>query len=214
MLLKSKFHSFNLNKIFSKLGKNINMKFTTKSDIMGSTNDHLHHSENQAIFGIQRVEFQKNLSEEDKQKLKRFDIYRFNPEDSKNPKNIMTYYINLKECGPMVLDALIKIKDEMDCTLTFRRSCREGICGSCSMNIDGRNTLACLSYIDTSLNIPAKVYPLPYFAVLKDLVVDMTNFYMQYKAIHPVLMRKTPKVNIFNNINFKIETRTKRISPK
>jgi succinate dehydrogenase (ubiquinone) iron-sulfur subunit len=96
----------------------------------------------------------------------------------------------------MILDALIEIKDEMDPTLAFRRSCREGICGSCSMNIDGRNTLACLSYIDTDLSKPTKINPLPYFSVLKDLVVDMTNFYIQYKAIHPVLMRKTPKVSL------------------
>ena len=93
-------------------------------------------------------------------------------------------------------NALTKIKDEMDPTLTFRRSCREGICGSCSMSIDGRNTLACLSYIDTDICAPSTVKPLPFFTVMKDLVVDMTNFYMQYKAITPVLLRKTPKVII------------------
>jgi succinate dehydrogenase (ubiquinone) iron-sulfur subunit len=106
----------------------------------------------------------------------------------------MSYYIDLKECGPMVLDALIKIKDEMDPTLSFRRSCREGICGSCSMNIDGRNTLACLSYIDTNADLPSNIKPLPYFNVVRDLVVDMTNFYTQYKSINPYLQRKTPKV--------------------
>jgi len=93
----------------------------------------------------------------------------------------------------MVLDALIKIKDELDSTLSFRRSCREGICGSCSMNIDGRNTLACLSYIDMDYNVPSKINPLPYFQVVKDLVVDMTLFYTQYKSINPYLQRKTPK---------------------
>jgi len=142
----------------------------------------------------ERQDFNNSLTQEQKEKMKRFDIYRFDPENLESPKKIMSYYLNLKECGPMVLDALIQIKDEVDHTLTFRRSCREGICGSCSMNIDGRNTLACLSYIDTDLNKPTKVNPLPYFSVLKDLVVDMTNFYIQYKAIHPVLMRKTPKV--------------------
>ena len=142
----------------------------------------------------EREDFNNSLTQEQKENMKRFDIYRFDPENLESPKKVMSYYLNLKECGPMVLDALIQIKDEVDHTLTFRRSCREGICGSCSMNIDGRNTLACLSYIDTDLSKPTKVNPLPYFSVLKDLVVDMTNFYIQYKAIHPVLMRKTPKV--------------------
>jgi succinate dehydrogenase (ubiquinone) iron-sulfur subunit len=153
--------------------------------------------EDSKVFGLRTENFQRDLTEEDKVKMKRFDIYRFDPENLENPKKMMSYYVDLKECGPMVLDALIQIKDEMDHTLTFRRSCREGICGSCSMNIDGRNTLACLSYIDTDISLPTKINPLPYFTVLKDLVVDMTNFYIQYKAIHPVLMRKTDKVLYF-----------------
>jgi len=148
------------------------------------------------LVGLSKIEYEQNLSKYDKNQMKRFDIYRFDPENTENPKKLVSYYLNLKDCGPMLLDALIKIKDEIDPTLTFRRSCREGICGSCSMNIDGRNTLACLSYINTDVSIPSKVYPLPYFSVLKDLVVDMTNFYMQYKAIHPVLMRKTEKVRV------------------
>ena len=78
---------------------------------------------------------------------KKFNIYRYNPDSSDNP-SLDTYYIDTKACGPMVLDALIKIKDEVDSTLTFRRSCREGICGSCAMNIDGTNTLACIKSID------------------------------------------------------------------
>ena len=90
----------------------------------------------------------------------------------------------------MVLDALIKIKNEQDPTLTFRRSCREGICGSCAMNIDGSNTLACLCYIDKKGVDAMKVYPLPHMYVIKDLVPDMTNFYDQYKSIKPWLMRK------------------------
>jgi succinate dehydrogenase (ubiquinone) iron-sulfur subunit len=91
----------------------------------------------------------------------------------------------------MVLDALIKIKNEVDPTLTFRRSCREGICGSCAMNIGGLNTLACISKIDTSsLNKPVKIYPLPHMYVVKDLVPDMNNFYNQYKSIQPWLQRK------------------------
>jgi hypothetical protein len=141
---------------------------------------------------LKRVEFNKPTPDK---KLKRFDIYRFDSE--KGTTNIMSYYIDLKECGPMVLDALIKIKDEMDPSLSFRRSCREGICGSCSMNIDGRNTLACLSFIDTNVDLPLNVKPLPYFNVVRDLVVDMTNFYTQYKSISPFLQRKTPKVYIY-----------------
>ena len=147
---------------------------------------------------IKTIDFEP-LSNEEKLKLKKFDIYRYNPEAEENDtKQIKSYYVDLNDCGPMILDALIKIKDEKDSTLAFRRSCREGICGSCSMNIDGRNTLACLAYIDKNLDEPTKIMPLPYFSVIRDLVVDMTNFYIQYKSIHPVLMRKNPKVNLFN----------------
>lgn len=95
----------------------------------------------------------------------------------------------------MVLDALIKIKNEVDPTLTFRRSCREGICGSCAMNIGGINTLACISKIDTNCSKPTKIYPLPHMYVVRDLVPDMTNFYNQYRSIQPWLQRKY--VNIF-----------------
>lgn len=98
----------------------------------------------------------------------------------------MTYTVDLNDCGPMVLDALLKIKNEQDPSLTFRRSCREGICGSCAMNIDGGNNLACLSYIDKGSK-PVKIYPLPHMYVIKDLVPDMTNFYDQYKSIEPWL---------------------------
>jgi hypothetical protein len=163
-----------------------------------------------SYVGLHKYEFQQDLNKEDKKNLKRFDIYRFDIENTENPKKIVSYYVDLKDCGQMLLDALIKIKDEIDPSLTFRRSCREGICGSCSMNIDGRNTLACLSYINPDLEAPSTVYPLPYFSVLKDLVVDMTNFYMQYKQIHPVLRRKTDKVYIY----FDKGSWTKRISSK
>jgi succinate dehydrogenase (ubiquinone) iron-sulfur subunit len=137
------------------------------------------------------IEFPQNLTLKEQTQMKKFIIHRWCPED--NTRNYQAYYINLSECGPMVLDALIKIKDEIDPTLSFRRSCREGICGSCSMSIDGRNTLACLSYIEKDLTKPMYILPLPYFSVIRDLVVDMTNFYTQYKSIHPVLMRKTEK---------------------
>jgi succinate dehydrogenase/fumarate reductase iron-sulfur protein len=116
-----------------------------------------------------------------KQNMKLLSIYRFN---GKKPY-ISKYNIDLNKTGPMVLDALNKIKNEQDSTLTFRRSCREGICGSCAMNINGTNTLACLTPINKYKNI--KIYPLPHMQVVKDLVVDMNNFYEQYKSIQPWL---------------------------
>lgn len=124
-------------------------------------------------------------------KTKTFSIYRWNPDQAEKPR-LHEYTINTKECGPMVLDALIKIKNEMDPSLTFRRSCREGICGSCAMNIDGCNGLACLTKINTASASASTITPLPHMFVVKDLVVDMTNFYNQYKSIEPWLKRKTP----------------------
>lgn len=101
------------------------------------------------------------------------------------------YSIDLNKTGPMVLDALLKIKNEEDSTLSFRRSCREGICGSCAMNIDGQNTLACLCRIDRESS-NTKIYPLPHMHVVKDLVPDMTLFYKQYKSVQPWLQSSTP----------------------
>merc|ERR1719498_1272916 len=126
-----------------------------------------------------------------KPSIHHFKIYRWDPDQNQEPY-ISSYPVDMDECGPMVLDALIKIKNEQDPTLTFRRSCREGICGSCAMNIDGTNTLACLSYIDKS-DKPTKIYPLPHMYVIKDLVPDMSNFYEQYRSIEPWLKTKTPK---------------------
>ena len=123
-------------------------------------------------------------------KAKRFKVYRFDPDGGENPR-LDTYEIDRAACGPMVLDALIKIKSEVDSTLTFRRSCREGICGSCAMNIDGTNTLACLKPID-DVKGDVKVYPLPHLPVIKDLVPDMTNFYAQYASIKPWIETRTP----------------------
>ena len=117
---------------------------------------------------------------------------RYNPNDDHGAPKFVSYYLNMKECGPMFLDALIKIKDEIDPTLSFRRSCREGICGSCAMNIDGRHHLACICRIPKN-NDNSQISPLMFMFVLKDLVVDMTNFYNQYKSIDPYLKRKTPK---------------------
>ena len=119
-----------------------------------------------------------------------FRVYRYDPTSGENPK-LDSYQVDLDNCGPMVLDALITIKDEIDPTLTFRRSCREGICGSCAMNIDGTNTLACLKSID-AVKGPVKIYPLPHLSVVKDLVPDMTNFYAQYASVKPWLETRTP----------------------
>jgi len=102
-------------------------------------------------------------------RLKSFSIYRWNPDEPDTKPRMQDYEVDLNGCGPMVLDALIKIKNELDPTLTFRRSCREGICGSCSMNINGTNTLACLCKIAEPGAASTKVYPLPHMYVLKDL---------------------------------------------
>jgi succinate dehydrogenase / fumarate reductase, iron-sulfur subunit len=118
--------------------------------------------------------------------FKELRVYRWNPDDGKNPR-LDTYFVDKDSCGPMVLDALLKIKNEIDPTLTFRRSCREGICGSCAMNIDGTNTLACLKGLD-DVDGAIKVYPLQ---VIKDLVPDMTNFYAQHRSIEPWLKTDT-----------------------
>ncbi|MFO1170482.1 MAG: succinate dehydrogenase iron-sulfur subunit [Hyphomicrobiaceae bacterium] len=122
-------------------------------------------------------------------RYKEFRIYRWSPDGTENPR-IDSYEVDLDECGPMVLDALIKIKNEVDSTLTFRRSCREGICGSCSMNIDGKNTLACLKSID-DVDGAVKIYPLPHMPVVKDLVPDLSRFYAQHKAVEPWLQTTT-----------------------
>merc|ERR1711865_69904 len=121
------------------------------------------------------------------EQIKYFKVYRFDPEIQNQKPYLSTYPVDLNECGPMVLDALIKIKNELDPSLTFRRSCREGICGSCAMNIQGSNTLACLAYIDDDTKTATKIYPLPHMYVLKDLVPDMGNFYEQYRSIEPWL---------------------------
>jgi succinate dehydrogenase / fumarate reductase iron-sulfur subunit len=123
-------------------------------------------------------------------RVKAFKIYRWDPDVGGNPR-IDTYEIDLDQCGPMVLDALIKIKNEVDSTLTFRRSCREGVCGSCSMNIDGTNTLACTKYI-SDMPGEVRIYPLPHMDVVKDLVPDLTRIFAQYQLIEPWLKTETP----------------------
>ena len=112
-----------------------------------------------------------------------FRVYRWDPDQGKNPR-IDSYEVDLDNCGPMVLDAIIKIKNEIDPSLTFRRSCREGICGSCAMNIDGTNTLACTKPI-REIKGDVRINPLPHLEVVKDLVPDMSHFYAQYASIKP-----------------------------
>jgi len=122
--------------------------------------------------------------------VRRFVVYRYDPDSGENPR-VDTYELDMDQCGPMVLDALIKIKNEVDSTLTFRRSCREGICGSCAMNIDGTNTLACTK-ASAEVSQDVKIYPLPHMPVVKDLVPDLTQFYAQYASIKPWLQSSTP----------------------
>src|SRR5215470_17014710 len=119
-----------------------------------------------------------------------YQVYRWNPDDDANPR-IDTYYVDTQDCGPMVLDALIWIKNKVDPTLTFRRSCREGVCGSCAMNIDGTNTLACTMGMD-EVKGTVRIYPLPHQPVIKDLVPDLTNFYAQHASVQPWLQTTSP----------------------
>lgn len=125
-------------------------------------------------------------------RLSEFRIYRWNPDDGANPR-IDTYYVDRDDCGPMVLDGLIWIKNKVDPTLTFRRSCREGICGSCAMNIDGTNTLACTKGMDEVNAGQVKIYPLPHMPVVKDLIPDLTRFYAQHASIEPWLKTTTAR---------------------
>jgi succinate dehydrogenase / fumarate reductase, iron-sulfur subunit len=126
----------------------------------------------------------------DSDRLREFQIYRWNPEDGKQPR-LDTYFVDSGDCGPMVLDGLIWIKNNIDPSLTFRRSCREGICGSCAMNIGGQNTLACTKAMGDEA-APLRVLPLPHQPVLKDLVPDLTNFYAQLAVIEPWLQTRSP----------------------
>ncbi len=122
--------------------------------------------------------------------IRKFNIYRWNEESGENPR-IDIYEVDMDKCGPMVLDGLIKIKDEIDPTLTFRRSCREGVCGSCAMNIAGTNTLACTK-ASGDIKGDINIYPLPHMKVVKDLVPDLTNFYAQYASIKPWMQTVSP----------------------
>lgn len=133
----------------------------------------------------------KTVKAEGAANTKKFSVYRWNPDDDLNP-HMDTYEVDMDTCGPMVLDALIKIKDEMDSTLTFRRSCREGVCGSCAMNIDGQNTLACTKAIE-DVKGDVAITPLPHQEVIKDLVPDLSRFYAQYASIKPWMETQSPE---------------------
>jgi succinate dehydrogenase / fumarate reductase iron-sulfur subunit len=124
-------------------------------------------------------------------RVRRFRIYRFDPETMQRPR-IDVFELDMADCGPMVLDALLKIKNEIDTTLALRRSCREGICGSCAMNVNGVNTLACTKACEDTGSGEIRIYPLPHMPVLKDLVTDLTHFYAQYAAVKPWLQTRTP----------------------
>ncbi|PVU88626.1 hypothetical protein BB559_005478 [Furculomyces boomerangus] len=123
--------------------------------------------------------------------MKKFKIYRWNPENPTEKPRMQEYDVDLTGMAPMILDALLKIKNEIDPTLTFRRSCREGICGSCAMSVQGENCLACTTRIPEGAS-EVKIYPLPHMYVVKDLVPDLTYFYKQYASIEPWLQRKDP----------------------
>jgi succinate dehydrogenase / fumarate reductase iron-sulfur subunit len=122
--------------------------------------------------------------------IRKVKVYRWNPDEGANPR-LDTYFVDTDTCGPMVLDLLIKIKTEIDPTLTFRRSCREGICGSCSMNIDGINTLACIYGLD-QIEGEIRIYPLPHMPIIKDLVSDLSHFFAQHASVRPWLETRSP----------------------
>ena len=138
--------------------------------------------------------------------IRKFQIYRLSPDDEKNPR-MDTYEVDMNSCGPMVLDAVMKIKNETDSSLTFRRSCREGICGSCAMNIDGTNTLACTKAI-SDVKGDVKIYPLPHMPVIKDLITNLKTLYTQLKSIKPWLYTKKSKATEVENIQ-SIDERSK-----
>ncbi len=130
-------------------------------------------------------------ADENSSNVRKFNIYRWDPDNPDQPR-VDSYEVDMDSCGPMLLHALIKIKDEIDQTLTFRRSCREGICGSCAMNINGTNTLACTLNMSDLPAGDVDIYPLPHMPVVKDLVPDMTHFYAQYASIEPWIKTQSP----------------------
>ena len=123
--------------------------------------------------------------------LKKVNVYRWNPDENKNPRED-TFEVDLNTCGNKVLDVLNKIKNEIDSSLAFRKSCAHGVCGSCAMNVDGVNTLSCMkSHKDIKGDI--RIFPLPHLKVIKDLVADLSTLYKQYESIEPWLKTKGSK---------------------
>ena len=120
----------------------------------------------------------------------KFKIYRYNPETDKKPY-VQDYQLDNVEPGTMLLAALLRIKDELDQTLSFRRSCGEGVCGSDGMNINGVNGLACVTSLD-NIKQPVDIKPLPGLPVIRDLIIDMEQFYKQYRAVKPYLVVNDP----------------------
>jgi hypothetical protein len=171
---------------------------TTTARVLGSARPAFRLSAAAPVRGFAQLAdaAQESSTAADDAKLKTFQIYRWNPDQPTEKPRMQSYTLDLNKTGPMVLDALIRIKNELDPTLTFRRSCREGICGSCAMNINGTNTLACLCRIPSEDSAELKIYPLPHTYVVKDLVPDLTQFYKQYKSIKPYLQRDTPSPDV------------------
>jgi succinate dehydrogenase / fumarate reductase iron-sulfur subunit len=139
---------------------------------------------------------------------KNFSVYRWNPDNGENPR-MDTYEIDLNNCGPMVLDALLLIKNQIDSTLTFRRSCREGICGSCAMNIDGKNTLACIKPIK-DIQGAVTITPLPHMHVMKDLVPDLTQAYAQHASVQPWLQTNSSEGTPINGERERLQNEVER----
>ena len=138
-----------------------------------------------------RIKKGKTWPKPDSSDIREFAVYRYDPDEGGNPR-MDIFFVDLNDCGPMVLDALLWIKNRIDPTLTLRRSCREGVCGSCAMNINGLNTLACTKAM-ADLRGTITIYPLPHLPVVKDLVPDLSVFYAQHRAIEPWLQTKTPE---------------------
>jgi succinate dehydrogenase / fumarate reductase iron-sulfur subunit len=123
-------------------------------------------------------------------KKMKFSIYRYNPEVDKKPY-YKDYEVELGDQDKKLLNALVKIKEELDDSVSFRRSCREGVCGSDALNINGRNVLACLTDL-ADLKEPVVLNPIPGLPVVRDLIVDMTQFFHQYHSIKPYVIDERP----------------------
>ena len=130
--------------------------------------------------------------EGDAGKLQTFRIYRYDPSTDERPR-MDSYEVDLDDCGPMVLDAILKIIDEIDPSIAVRRSCREGVCGSCAMNINGTNELACITHISDLGRGSIRLSPLPHLAVIKDLVGDLSRLYAQNAFVEPWLKNEQPE---------------------